>query len=308
MKSKSSKSHAGLASGAALAGIGLMVLANFIFSVNSTLAKAVLTTHPVAQALVVRSIVALALLSPFLWHAGTAAFTKTSRPRLQLVRFVVSGIETSFYFLAISYLQVAEAVTFYLAAPIYVTALSPFLLGEQVGWRRWSAVSIGFVGVVIALDPSHASSMGWPSLIALSGSVLYAFFIITTRQLRGVPDVALMSSQIASALLYSAFAVFSSGWAPMSTRDAVMMSLLGVATVLGSLCLTRSLKLAPASVVVPYQYTFIVWVILLGYLVFGDVPRVTTLIGAAIIIGAGLYIFVRERQLGKRVIPVIEQP
>ena len=158
-----------------------------------------------------------------------------------------------------------------------------------------------------AADATTGWTMGWPSLIAFAGSLLYGFFLVSTRLLRGVPDVTLMSSQIAAALVFSAF-VSTSGWTPMSGKDAVMMSLLGVATVLGSLCLTRSLKLAPASIVVPFQYTFIVWVILLGYLVFADVPRMTTLIGAAIIVGAGLYIFARERQLGKRNIPVIEQP
>ena len=108
---------------------------------------------------------------PFIWRAGRAAFMSAPRPGLQVLRVVLSTLEVAMFFWAVAYLPLADAITFYLAGPIYVTALSALLLGERVGWRRWTAVLVGFCGVVIALRPS-AASFTLPALIALGGSVV----------------------------------------------------------------------------------------------------------------------------------------
>jgi drug/metabolite transporter (DMT)-like permease len=183
-------------------------------------------------------------------------------------------------------------ITFYLAGPIYVTALSVILLGERVGWRRWAAVLIGFVGVVVALRPS-AASFTYPALIALAGSLFFAVSMITTRMLRGTSDTMLVTTQTLGALLFGAIAA-PFGWTTPSLRDFLLLCLLGIVALVAHACTNRSLKLAPASVVVPYQYTLIVWAIVFGYLVFGDVPAALMLLGAAVIIAAGLFIFLRE--------------
>src|SRR5260370_42640945 len=201
------------------------------------------------------------------------------------------------FFWAVSYLPLADAVTFYLAGPIYVTALSVVLLGEKVGWRRWSAVMVGFAGVVLALRPS-AASFTLPALIALGGSIFFAVLMVTTRMLRHTADMVLISGQVSATLLFgAAFAPF--GWVTPSLRDCLLLSLCGVISIAALACVNRSLKLAPASVVVPYQYTMIIWAVGLGYVVFGDVPDLFTLAGAAIIIAAGLYIFWREQVQGR---------
>jgi len=206
---------------------------------------------------------------------------------------VLSALEVGMFFWAVSYLPLADTVTFYLAGPIYVTALSVILLGEKVCWRRWTAVLAGFVGVVLALRPS-AASFTLPALIALGGSFFFSVLMITTRMLRKTTDTVLISGQIAATLLLgAAFAPF--GWVLPSFRDFALLCLFGVLSIVALACVNRSLKLARASVVVPYQYTMMIWAIILGYLVFGDVPDLFTLAGAAIIIAAGLYIFWREQ-------------
>jgi drug/metabolite transporter (DMT)-like permease len=276
-----------------LAGIGWMLAGIAIFSLNDALGKWLLADYSVGELLLIRSAAALVLLTPFLRNAGVAAFITAPRPALQIVRIVLSALEVAMFFWAVSYLPLADAVTFYLAGPIYVTALSVFLLGEKVGWRRWSAVMVGFVGVVVALRPS-AASFTLPALIALGGSVFFAVLMVTTRMLRHTSDMVLISGQIgATLLLGAAFAPF--GWVTPSLRDFLLLSLFGVLSIVALACVNRSLKLAPASVVVPYQYTMIVWAIILGYVVFGDVPDLLTLAGATIIIAAGLYIFWREQ-------------
>ena len=148
----------------ALAGIGLMVLGIFLFCCNDALGKWLLGTYSVWQMLAIRSAAAVLLLAPLLWREGRAVLA-APRPGLQLVRVVLSVAESIFFFVAVTYLPLADTVTFYLAAPIYVTALSAIFLKEQVGWRRWSAVAAGFIGVMMALRPS-AATLTWPALIA----------------------------------------------------------------------------------------------------------------------------------------------
>jgi drug/metabolite transporter (DMT)-like permease len=209
------------------------------------------------------------------------------------------------FFWAVTYLPLADTVTFYLAAPIYVTAFSAMFLKEQVGWRRWSAVFVGFIGVVIALRPS-AATLTLPALIALAGSFFFSIFLITTRMLRGTHDVVMVSGTFGAMLIVSG-AVAPFAWIAPSARDLALMAVLGVVAMAAFACVNRSLKLAPASVVVPYQYTMIVWAVALGWLVFGDVPDALTLLGAAIIVAAGLYIFWRE-QVVTRSEPAFAEP
>lgn len=285
------------AKSSALAGIGFMLVAVFLFGVNSATGKWLVAKYPIGEFLVLRSAMTLLLLAPFVWRAGTAALIRAPRPGLQILRIALASAEVAMFFWAVSQMPLADTQTFYLAGPIYVTALSVLLLGERVGWRRWSAVLVGFTGVVIALRPSSAS-FTLPALIALGGSILYAFLMITTRMLRETDDSILMATQFFGIFLFSA-ATAPFGWVTPSVNDLMIFAGLGLASVLSLFCVVRALKLASASVVVPYQYTLILWSGGFGWLVFGEVPATTTIIGAAVIVGAGLYIFWRERVMAK---------
>ncbi len=277
----------------ATAGILLMLAGIFLFSVNDVLGKWLVATYTVWQVLLIRSIAALLVLAPFIWRAGWEPFRTAPKPGLQLVRVIFSTLEVAGFYWAVIYLSLADVMTFYLAAPIYVTAVSALFLGEQVGWRRWSAVIVGFIGVIIALRPTTASWSA-PALIALAGSVVFSFLMIVTRHLRGTADIVLVTGQTAMALV--AGIVFSPfAWVAPTAIDAGLLALLGVVSMIAHVCVNRSLKLAPASVVVPYQYTLIIWAIVFGFFVFGDVPEIGMIVGAVIIIAAGLYIFVREQ-------------
>jgi drug/metabolite transporter (DMT)-like permease len=278
-----------------LAGIGLMLGAVFTFSFGDALGKYIVATYSVGQLLWLRACAAFLVLAPLIWRQR-AMFTALDRPGLQLARIAFSTAEVAAFFLASIHLPLADVITYYLAAPIFVTAASALFLGEQVGWRRWSAVAAGFIGVLIALQPS-SHSIGWPSLIALGGSLSFTATMLITRMLRGTPDIVLATSQFAGTFAVGAV-LAPIGWATPTVPALGLFALAGCISVTALLCLNRSLKLAPASVVVPYQYTMIVWAVIFGYVVFGDVPTPATLIGAAIIVGAGLYIFLRERSLG----------
>jgi drug/metabolite transporter (DMT)-like permease len=281
---------------ARLAGIALMLVGVGLFSFGDALGKHLVGTYSVGQLLLLRAIPALVLISPFIWRAR-ADFGNIPRPGLQLLRVVLSAGEVAAFFCATIYLPLADVITFYMAGPIFVTALSAILLGEQVGWRRWTAVAVGFCGVVIALNPS-TQTMSWPALIALGGSLAFATLMVVTRFLRGTSDMVLASSQFTGSLVCGAvMAPF--GWIAPATSDLALFAIAGAISVVALLCVNRSLKLAAASVVVPYQYTMIIYAGIFGYLVFGDVPSNNIIIGAAVIVAAGLYIFVRESRLAK---------
>lgn len=281
----------------AVAGIVLMLVGIFFFAANDAMGKFLVATFSVGQVLLVRSIAALVVLSPFIWREGARPFITAPRPWLQVTRAAFATFEVACFYGALTDMALADVMTFYLAGPIYVTAVSPFLLGEKVGWRRWAAVCAGFVGVMIALNPT-AGAFSPAAMIAIAGSLSFSIFMVCTRLVRGTSGIVLVTTQNASALVFGAIvAPFS--WVAMSWEDAALLTLLGVVAMIAFLCINKALSIAPASVVVPYQYTTIFWAILLGYIFFGDVPTTPMLIGAGIIIAAGIYIFIREQALAR---------
>ncbi len=278
------------------AGIGLMVLGMFIFSINDALGKWLAATYAVGQILLFRGVAASVVLVPVLGRRGFAEAMRLPRPVLQALRVFFATAEGVCFYAAVSLLPLADAVIYYLAGPIYVTLLAAVFLKERVGWRRWTAVLVGFGGVLLALQPG-AGVFGWHALIAFLGSVLYALLMITTRALRGTSETVMAAWQIWAGLLFGVIAA-PGHWIPLAgPSDALLLGLLGVTALVAIVCVNRSLRLAPASVVVPYQYTLIVWATIFGYVVFGDLPDTLTVVGAAIIVAAGLFIFFREQKV-----------
>ncbi|MGH6738329.1 MAG: DMT family transporter [Bradyrhizobium sp.] len=277
---------------ARLAGIGLMLLGVFMFSFGDALGKYLVGTYAVGQLLWLRARAALLVLSPLIWRQRQQFF-RIERPWLQAVRIVLSTLEVAAFFLATVYLPLADVTTYYLACPIFVTALSALVLREQVGWRRWMAILVGFGGVLIALRPS-AQTISWPAMIALGGSLSFSLLMLITRSLRNTPDIVMATLQFAGTFLLGAL-MSPFGWVTPDAASLAMFAAAGCISVTALICVNRSLKLAAASVVVPYQYSMIVWAVMFGIVVFGDVPQPATIAGAVIIIGAGLYIFLRER-------------
>ena len=271
----------------------MMLLGILMFALNDTLGKWLVATYSVGQVLLIRSVAALLVLAPFLWRMGMRSLVTVERPGMQMLRVVLSSLEVYAFYFAVMSLPLADVMTYWLAAPIYVAALSPFLLGEKVGWRRWTAIFVGFIGVIIALEPS-AATLTAPALISIFGSFCFAFMMLSGRALRGTPDKVLVFWQIVGAgLIGLVTAPF--GWVQPSGFDLALLAELGVVAMVAHVCVNRAMKLADAAVVAPFQYTLLFWAVVFGYLVFGDVPRPAMLVGAAVIVAAGLFIFFRER-------------
>ena len=207
---------------AALAGILFMLAAVFLFALNSAAGKWLVAKYPVGEFLLLRSAMTLSCCCPLIWRAGGRVFAHAPRPGLQLLRVVLSSLEIAMFFWAVGYMPLADTTTFYLAGPIYVTALSVLLLGERVGWRRWTAVLVGFCGVVIALRPS-AASFTLPALIALAGSMIYALLMITTRMLRETDQTVLMTTQLLGFWLFAAVTA-PFGWVAPACLDLLLLA------------------------------------------------------------------------------------
>jgi len=166
------------------------------------------------------------------------------------------------------------------------------LLNEKVGAARWTAVSVGFAGVVLIFPPS-AAALTLPALMALAGSFSLALMMILARNLRASNGFHLITLQTSGVAL-AGIATLPWGWTMPSPLQFSLICLLGLVATTAHFMLNHAVKLAPANVVAPFQYSAIVWAMALGYLVWGDVPTVKAMLGAALIVGAGLAIFFYE--------------
>lgn len=280
-----------------IAGILLVLVGYFTFALNDAMGKWLVASFSVGQVLFVRSIGSFLVLAPLMVKQGAGPLLRPERPGLQLLRASLATLETGLFYAAVMYLPLADVMTFYLAGPIFTAALSYFFLGEKVGWRRSLAIGIGFVGVVIALRPTSAS-LSLPSLFALTGSLAFSVIIILTRTLRATSDTTLVTWQTAGALVVGG--VFSiASWNQPTSMEWGALLLLGIVSCCAHLMITRSLKLAPASVLAPLQYTLLLWAVIFGWAFFGDIPDNQILVGSAIIVLAGLFIFHRQKVVKK---------
>ncbi|NVD39862.1 DMT family transporter [Ensifer sp. HO-A22] len=286
---------------AARTGVIIMLLGMLMFSLNDVMGKWLVATYSVSQLMVIRSIAALLVLSPFILKRGLRSMLQVERPWLQALRSLLFAVDASAFYFAVAYMPLADTMTYWLAAPIYVAAASPFLLGEKVGWRRWTAILIGFAGVVIALEPSK-DTFSLPALIALVGSAAFAFALMLGRTLRSTPDTTLVFWQVIGALVFSLVGVAANpaGWAPVDGEAILQLGMLGIVAMLAHILVNRALKLADAATVVPLQYTLLLWAVVFGWFFFGDMPRPTVIIGAGLIVASGLFIFFREQQLKRQ--------
>ncbi|MER8674204.1 MULTISPECIES: DMT family transporter [unclassified Mesorhizobium] len=276
-----------------LAGILLMLAGDFMFALNDAMGKWLVASFSVGQVVLIRSIGAFIVLGPMIANQGAGRLFRMERPVLQILRVLATTVDTALFYAAVVYLPLADVMSFYMAGPIYVAALSHFLLGEKVGWRRWAAILVGFCGVLIILKPSSAA-FSQSSLFALVGSIAFAFAIILSRRLRGTSDTTLVTWQTIGTLLVGAVMTIGA-WKAPSALDFGAMLLLGIVSCSAHLMITRALKLAPASTLAPLHYSLLLWAVIFGLAFFGDVPGPRILIGSAIVVLAGLFIFHRQK-------------
>jgi len=283
----------------AASGLGLGALAFGLFSMMDALVKWLSATYPVPQILVGNALFALVPVGVMVARRGGLPQLRTRRLGLHLVRGLLGTTAGFLAFFAFSRLPLADAYAIIFATPLLITALSVPILGEAVGWRRWSAVVVGFVGVLIMLRPGVAP-MGAGSLAALGAACASACAILLVRKLsitETTTSIAFYSNLVAVLLIG---AVFGSAFIVPTPVDLALMAASGLIGGSALLVLIAAYRRSPAALVAPFQYTQMLWAIALGALIWSDLPEPVMLLGAAIVAVSGLFILYRETALGRR--------
>jgi len=278
-----------------LLGIALTVFAYFAFSVSDAITKWLVADLSVWQVLFFRSLTIVLLLLAIGRGPLLARARRSPARRDLLLRSVVLLSAWLCFYTAARDLQLAELVTLYFAAPLIVTLLAVPLLGERVTLPRWLAVTVGFVGVVVACDPGGVS-FTWASALALFAAALWAFSFILIRR------IARREQTLVQMLWGNGFFLIPTGFAlplvwqmPTLEQWGLMLGL-SLSSCLGQFALVEGVRHAPASAVAPFEYSGLLWAFALGYLIWGDIPRHGVWLGAALILGSGLLVIFTERR------------
>jgi drug/metabolite transporter (DMT)-like permease len=221
-------------------------------------------------------------------------------PKTQILRSVFLMATTGLFNAGIMSVPLATGTTIMFMSPILVTMLSTLVLGEHVGLRRWIGIAVGFVGALIVIQvwKTGTAGLNLGTLLLLCAALTNASYQIATRRLRADdPLTSLLFTAAAGAIVSSLLLPWH--WSTPDFQGWCLLIASGIAGCAGHLCLIRALHAAPASVVAPFSYSSLIWATLFGFVIWGDLPKFTTLVGAALIIGSGLYIFLRERKLAQ---------
>jgi drug/metabolite transporter (DMT)-like permease len=278
-----------------LLGIAWMLATMFWFVTLDSTAKYLMQTYPVVQVIWARFFFHL-LFVVLLMGPQLVTRIKSQNLLHQCLRSLFMFSTTVLFFVGISFLPLATASTIMFMSPVIVTVLSIPLLGEKVGPRRWMGIAIGFVGALVVMRPG-TDSLQLSILVVLAAAFTNALYQVFTRKLgmRDSPMTSLFYTGVIGALVTTIVAPFY--WQPVAAVDWLLFVFAGIAGGIGHLCLIRAFRHAPASVVAPFSYSSLLWATSFGFVLFGDLPGVWTLSGAALIIGSGLYIFHREQAL-----------
>ena len=275
-------------------GIFALILATLLFASQDAITKHLISTMPVAQLMFVRYFF-------FALFALVYASRKTRLrhvfhsywPKLQLLRGLLIAGEMALFAYTLKYLGIAEMHTIFACFPLIITVLSVPMLGEQVGWRRWLAVSVGFIGTLIIIQPG--SGVFSPFVMtALTCALMFAIYNIITRKVS-------RQDSLETSLLYFGVVGFVVTllavpffWQPMSNTEILWLLMISIISIFSHLLLIKSLELAPAVILQPFNYFILVWAMVIGYSFYGEVLDTTTLVGASLVIGSGVYIARRE--------------
>ena len=283
----------------ATAGIGLGALAFGLFSLMDATVKWLSASYPVAQILVCNALFALLPVGVMAVRRGGLPQLRTRRLGLHLLRGLLGTTAALLAFYAFSRLPLADAYAIIFATPLLITALSVPILAEAVGWRRWSAVMVGFIGVLIMLRPGMAP-IGPGSLAALGAACASACAVLLVRKLSVTETTASIAfySNVTAVLL--AGVLFAPTFVLPRPSDLALMATSGLLGGTALMVLIAAYRRSPAALVAPFQYSQMLWAILLGGLVWGDLPEPVTLLGASIVAASGLFILYRETALGRR--------
>ncbi|MGY6646378.1 MAG: DMT family transporter [Salinarimonas sp.] len=276
-------------------GIALMCVGVAFLTVNDAIAKTLTETYSPLQILFLRNVIALPFALMIALRMGGTSALRSYRPLVHLLRGILWVAGTFLFFTSLRFLQLAEATALIFVAPFFIIALSAAFLGERVGWRRWSAVVAGFIGVLIVVRPGGATFQ-LASLLPVATAFVYALMMLGSRFVDTRESVwTLLLYLTGTSALLSAFLV-PFVWIPVQMEHLWLFVAIALCGTAGITMMTQAFRLAPASIVAPLDYTAMLWATLLGWLIWSEMPDGVTFIGAGIIITSGVWVILRERR------------
>ncbi|MBL8805856.1 MAG: DMT family transporter [Rhodospirillales bacterium] len=275
-------------------GILLFCGTTLCFAALDTGAKYLTIDHHPLQVVWGRYFFQFLLLIPVFARRGLRRSFASTRPRVQIGRALLISVITFLFFLSISHIPLVDAQAISFTMPLILTVLAFFFLKEKVGPRRWAAVVVGFLGVLLIIRPT-GGAVHWAALVCLASAALNAGFHLLTRTLAAAdpPDVGIAYAGTIGTAVFSLVVPFV--WTTPEPGAWAVFAAIGAMGLIGHYWLSQSYIYARAVVLAPYVYLQIVWVMVLGFLLFGAIPSASTLTGAGIVIAAGIYVFHRER-------------
>lgn len=283
-----------------LRGALFMVIAMAAFTVNDAITKLASETMSMAQVMLVRGLFATLLIGALAWRSGAFAQPRQALHPMVALRVVGEAFATTCYLAALPHLPLANVSAVQQALPLAVTMGAALFFSEGVGWRRWLAIAVGFVGVMVIVRP------GFSGFNAFSLLVLACVFFCAVRDLstKLIPDdipTFLISAvtSVAITLLGLALLPATGGWTPMASDMTGYLALAAVLVVIGYQFIIMAMRIGDISFVAPFRYTALLWAIAMGIVIFGDFPDTIMIVGSLIIVGSGLYTLYRERIVGR---------
>lgn len=278
-------------------GIAIMCLSMFFFVAVDSIARELTHRLPISQILWVRFLIFAAIVVAIVGPRSLRTKLKSRKPWLQFGRSMVLVAEIAVFVLSFRYLPVADVHAVAAAVPLIVTALAVPMLGEQVGWRRWIAVGIGFVAVLAIIRPGFLD-LEWYHLLPVAGAIVWAFYQVLIRLTAHYDesDTTLLWTVLAGAAITSCFGWID--WVWPSPQTWLLLISAGILGTVAHYTLILALNAAPASLLQPFVYTTFPWAVVLGLIFFGEFPDAVTFGGAAVLIAVGIYVMRREAQAG----------
>ncbi|MFT6580195.1 MAG: drug/metabolite transporter (DMT)-like permease [Alphaproteobacteria bacterium] len=277
-------------------GIGLMLLATLFMSVNNAILKWMTADYPAGEILFIRGVFLFLPIAYFVWRAGGTKSLRMNSVRGHGLRALLVVGSAFCYVNGLRYVPLADATAISFAGPLFVAMLAIPILGEVVGWRRWTAIIVGFIGVIIIIRPS-GDVMRYAVLLPLASTFFAAFRDVLTRRMtaRETSNSILMSTSVVIAV--AGLCTFPWGWSVPLASDVAIMSVAGILNGFGHYCMIESFRAAEAGLVSPFKYSGMLWAVGLGYLLWAELPDKWVATGSLIVIASGLYILHRELSL-----------
>ncbi|MBZ9734910.1 DMT family transporter [Mesorhizobium sp. CA18] len=284
-----------------LRGALFMIVAMVGFTLNDAITKFSSESMNMAQVMLVRGAFASLFVGLLAWRRGALANPAAMLQPMVATRVAGEAGATVSFLIALAHLPIANVSAVLQALPLAVTMGAALFFGEGVGWRRWLAIAIGFTGVLIIVRPGFEGFSVY-SLLALTSVACCAVRDLATKRIPEAIPTMLVSTATALAMTVLGALLLSpmGGWTPMSGRATTLLALAAVLVLIGYQFIIMAMRSGDISFIAPFRYTALLWSILLGLVIFGDIPDAPMTVGAAIIIGSGLYALYRERVVGRR--------